>query len=87
MSDDVNAAPPVTEKILAKLDQLIQQQRRLEVVSLAAALLGSRRKSLSVTELLEVTRDIQFARYPMPNNPDYQEWAVTKDERLSRIYK
>ena len=66
---------------------LTNQERRTEISNLVKAQLETRRKFLSLAELLDVARDIQYARYPLPNHPDYQEWEQTKDERLNRIYK
>lgn len=80
-------APTDNEQLMTKLNQLIMMQRRTEAATLAAALLSTRRKSLSIAEMLDVVRDIDFARNPAPNNPQYQEWELTKAERLSRIYK
>lgn len=79
--------PSDTQKLLQRLDNLIIAQRRAEVATLAAALLSGRRKSLSIAEMLNVVRDIQFAQYPQPLNPDYQDWEFTKDERLNLVYK
>ena len=87
MSNTTNDTQQVLEKILHRLDHLLNLQRRAETATLTAALLGSRRKSLSINELLNISRDIHYARYPQPNNPDYQEWEKTKDERLGLIYK
>lgn len=80
-------APDELKQIANKLENLIYMQRRVEAATLASALLGTRRRSLSIAEMLEIVRDINYARYPMPNHPDYQEWELTKDERLNRVYK
>jgi hypothetical protein len=89
MSDTTpGASTELTTKLAnGQFWNLVASIRAQEVATLAAALLGNRRKSISLAELLEVTRDIQFAKYPAPNNPEYQEWEKTKSERLSRIYK
>ena len=87
MSDTKDGTQAVLEKLLHRMDHLLNAQRRAETATLTAALLGSRRKSLSINELLNITRDIHFARHPQPHNPEYQEWEKTKDERLNFIYK
>ncbi len=87
MSDDSAAIFEELKQIRLRLDTLVNLQRRTELATLANALLGTRRRSLSIAEMLDVVRDIQFARYPLPENPEYQEWEQTKDERLNRIYK
>ena len=87
MSETNDKLQAEVKKILTRLDMLINQQKRLEAATLAVALLDKRRKALSIAELLEITRDIQFARYPQPQNPDYQEWEKTKDEKLNFVHK
>lgn len=61
--------------------------KRVEAATLTAALLDKRRKALLIAELLEITRDIEFARNPLPMNPEYQEWLKTKDEKINFIHK
>ncbi len=87
MNEDSAAMLEELKQIRLRLDLLVNQERRTEIATLVNALVGTRRKSLSLAELLNVARDVQYARYPLPNNADYQEWEQTKDERLSRIYK
>lgn len=87
MSETKPVQPTDAEKIIRRLDVLINHSRRVEAAALTAALLDKRRKALSIAELLEIARDIEFARHPQPNNPEYQEWEKTKDERLNFIHK
>ena len=87
MSEDSAAILEELKQIRLRLELLTNQERRTEISNLVNALLGTRRKSLSLAELLDVARDIQYSRYPLPNHPDYQEWEQTKTERLNLIYK
>jgi hypothetical protein len=87
MSETTKAGPSDTDKILHRLNVLIAQQKRVEAATLTAALLDKRRKALSIAEVLEIARDIEFACYPQPHNPQYQEWVKTKDERLNFVHK
>lgn len=87
MSDTKATTPSDAEKVIRRLDTLTVHMKRVEAATLTAALLDKRRKALSIAELLEITRDIEFARYPQPHNPEYQEWVKTKDERLNYVHK
>jgi hypothetical protein len=87
MSETKTTPPTDTQKILKRLDALIMHQKRAETAALTAALLDKRRKALSINELLDIARDIEFARYPQPHNPAYQAWEKIKDERLNLVHK
>jgi hypothetical protein len=87
MSDETDALLQAMEKLQNRIDQLVVIQRRAEVATLTSALLGSRRKSLSINELLSISNDILHARYPHQQSAEYIEWEKTKDERLNYIYK
>ena len=75
------------EKLVRRLDNMMMHQKRLEAATLTVALLDKRRKALTIAEVPAIARDIEFARYPLPNNPEYQEWAKTKDETLNYVHK
>ena len=54
-------------------------------ILLAAALMQASGRPYSIEQALDLVRDCRFAMYPKPGLGSYQEWAKTKDERLSRI--
>lgn len=87
MSDAETTLQSNMDKLLRRLDIVIAHQKRLEAATLTAALLEKRRKALTIAELLEIARDVEFARYPAPHNPEYQEWLKTKDETLNFAHK
>jgi enoyl-CoA hydratase/carnithine racemase len=81
------AAGAEDAKMVKLLDKLITHQKRVEAATLAAAIATNRGTPLSIAEMLELARDVQFARYPQPKAAEYLEWVKTKDEKLNFVHK
>jgi hypothetical protein len=65
---------------------LLQLLRRQNATTLAAAIISASGRPHSIEQALEIVTDIQFALNPNPRAGAYQEWAKTKDERLSKVH-
>jgi hypothetical protein len=70
----------------AETSQLLELLRRQNATILAAAIITASGRPHSIQQALEIVADIQFATNPTPGSGVYQEWAKTKDERLSKVH-
>jgi hypothetical protein len=79
---------PSRERKMETVDntQLFKLLRRQNATILAAAIISASGRPHSIEQALEIVRDIQFATNPNPGSGAYQEWAKTKDERLSKVH-
>jgi hypothetical protein len=74
---------PVPSIAMAQLTEATKAQ---VAATLAAAVVASSGKPHSIQQVLDITRDIQFAMYPARGNGVYMEWEKTKDARLSKVH-
>jgi hypothetical protein len=63
-----------------------QRQATASGGTIASAIMISSWRRYSIQQALEIVRDIHFAMYPAPNVEPYNEWAKTREARLSKIY-
>ena len=62
-----------------ELHQLTYRMERLEIATLAAALIVAAGRPHSVQETLNLVRDLEFAARPNPGSGTYQQWKQTSD--------
>jgi hypothetical protein len=67
-------------------DALIEATKRQTAATLAAAIIAASGRPWSIEQTLGLDRDIYNAMHPIPNSGIYQEWAKTKEARLSKIH-
>jgi hypothetical protein len=54
--------------------------------TLAAAIITASGKPHSIQQALEIQTDLYWAQNPDPGSGAYQEWAKTKDARLTKVH-
>jgi hypothetical protein len=89
---DLMAAPesPIPTHLISGLLQSLQQMvaanRQSAVATLTAAIVAKAGKSMTVSEVLDIQRDLCFAMYPEAGSGAYVEWKKTDKERLAKTY-
>ena len=54
--------------------------------TLASSIVAASGRPHSIQQALEITRNIHFAMFPVPNDPAYKEWEKTKGASLSEVH-
>lgn len=67
--------------------QLLAILREQDAATLAAAIVSAAGRPFSIQEVLDIKTDVFWALYPSGNMGSYQEWAKTRNERLSKVHK
>jgi hypothetical protein len=67
-------------------DLVTDATRAQTAATLAAGIIAASGRPWSIEQALTLRRDICFAMHARPNSGVYQEWAKTKNERLSTIH-
>lgn len=57
------------------------------IATLASAIIVASGRAWSIEEVLELMRDIEFARHPMPGSGAYQHWEKDRDTKVKKIHK
>jgi len=83
---DLSSASSEISPRSENVDKLLNSNKNLAAATLAAAIVTARGKPTSISEVVEIYKDLRFAMYPAPNYKVYKEWAETKDEKLAKVY-
>ncbi len=76
------ATPPNVPPAVAQLSATRQQV----AATIASAIMASSGRPYSIQQALEIVRDVHYALYPAPNAEPYNEWAKTREARLSKVH-
>jgi len=82
----VDSTPYILGQLLTKMDQQTEVMKDQVAATLASAIIASSEKKYTLTQVMEIMRDVQFARHPSPGHAAYDEWAQTKEARLNKVY-
>lgn len=57
------------------------------IATLASAIVVASGRAWSIEEVLDLMRDIEFARRPQPNSGAYQHWEKDREAKVKKIRK
>jgi len=77
---------PVTQGAAA-LAKLAEATKWQSAAALASSIIIASGRPHSIQQALDIARDIQFAMFPVHNDPTYKEWEKTKHARLNKIHE
>ena len=66
-----------------RLSGMLRQQ---VAATIASAIMASSGRPYSIQQAIEILRDVHYALYPAPNAEPYNEWAKTREARLSKVH-
>jgi hypothetical protein len=78
--------PQFLSDVIANLHKLVNATQQSAIATLAAAVISARGKPVSIAEVLEISRDLQYAMFPVRELGIYKEWEKTKAERVAQIH-
>ena len=79
--------PQMLPEVLKGIDKLARATEQQAAATLAAAIITTRGKPISVQEALEIATTIQYATHPpLPGHPNAPDWKAHRTERLAKVH-
>jgi hypothetical protein len=73
-------------QVLQTLAQFTEATKAQTAATIAAAVVGAAGRPVSIQQVLDIARDVQFAIFPNPGSQTYVDWARTRDQRLGKVH-
>jgi hypothetical protein len=82
----MDVVPPFVPPGAAAVWKLTEATKWQTAATLASSIIMASGRPHSIQQALDIARSIQFAMFPVPNDPAYKEWETTKGTSLNEVH-